>query len=117
MMQFHYDVMPKNFEGRYNLIYSDTDSLVYNIQHDEIYHSVKDHMTHFDLSGSDRVELKDNTHKNVIWKFKDETNSIPITEFVAVNPKCYSYNHLTKDDVIEHAQTSKGVSKYVATMR
>ena len=42
MMKFHYDVIHRSFEGRYNLIYSDTDSLVYNIQHDNIYQWIKE---------------------------------------------------------------------------
>lgn len=33
MMEFHCGVVQTEFEGRYNLIYSDTDSLVCNIQH------------------------------------------------------------------------------------
>ena len=37
MMDFHYNTIHKNFEGNYNLIYSDTDSLVYSIQHEDIY--------------------------------------------------------------------------------
>ena len=37
MMKFHYDVIHRNFEGTYNMIYSDTDSLVYNIKHYSIY--------------------------------------------------------------------------------
>ena len=31
MMEFHYDVIHENFKDNYNLIYSDTDSLVYSI--------------------------------------------------------------------------------------
>ena len=41
MMKFHYDIIHNSFEGRYNLIYSDTDSLVYNIQHDNMYQWIK----------------------------------------------------------------------------
>ena len=37
MMKFHYDVIHKNFENIYNFIYSDIDSLVYNIKNDDIY--------------------------------------------------------------------------------
>ena len=32
-MQFHYEVIHNNFEGRYNLIYTDTDSIVYVVRH------------------------------------------------------------------------------------
>ena len=41
MMKIQYDGMHKNFEKRYNSIYSDTDSLVYNIQPDDIYEWIK----------------------------------------------------------------------------
>ena len=36
MMQFHYDTIHANFNGNYNLIYNDTDSLVYNVNHADI---------------------------------------------------------------------------------
>ena len=54
MMKFHYDIIHNSFEGRYNLIYSDTDSLVYNIQHDNIYEWIKENKTHFDLRSCQR---------------------------------------------------------------
>jgi hypothetical protein len=41
MLDFHYNVIHKEFENNYNLIYSDTDSLVYNIYHDDIYDWIK----------------------------------------------------------------------------
>jgi hypothetical protein len=37
MMDFHYNVIEKEFHNKYDLIYSDTDSLVYNITHPDIY--------------------------------------------------------------------------------
>ena len=41
MMDFHYNTIHKNFEGRYNLLYSNTDSVVYQIKHDDIYEWIK----------------------------------------------------------------------------
>ena len=52
MMGFHYNVIEKNFRGRYNLCYTDTDSFIYNIQHDDIYEWIKENREVFDLSGS-----------------------------------------------------------------
>ncbi len=37
MMDFHYSVIHANLEGRYNLIYSDTDCLIHSIQHPDIH--------------------------------------------------------------------------------
>ena len=51
-MDFHYNVIHKNFEGRYHLIYSDTDSMIYVIQHEDIYDWIKNNSEHVDLSDS-----------------------------------------------------------------
>jgi hypothetical protein len=62
MMDFHYNVIHKNFEGKYNLVYSDTDSLVYHLYHEDIYEWIKENKQHFDLANSVRLELKDTTN-------------------------------------------------------
>ena len=67
--------------------------------------------THFDLSDSVREDLKDNKNKKVIGRFKDETNSLPITEFVALNPQCYSYNHPKKEPTIKNTKKSNNCLK------
>ena len=58
MMEFHYDVIHENFKDKYNLIYSDTDSLVYSIQHHDIYEWIKNNNQHVDLSDSLRPDFK-----------------------------------------------------------
>ena len=78
MMDFHYNVIEENFKDRYNLIYSDTDSMVYDIYDKYIYKWMHEHSEHFDRSESSKEWLKDSTNKKVIGKFKDETNSYPI---------------------------------------
>jgi hypothetical protein len=93
MMDFHYNTIHKNFESNYNLIYSDTDSLVYSIQHPDIYQWIRDNGQHFDLSDSKRSDMRDNTNKKVLGKFKDEMNTLLIKEFLALNPKVYSILH------------------------
>ena len=40
-MEFHYDVIHKEFENKYDLIYSDTDSMVYNIKTNNVYDWIK----------------------------------------------------------------------------
>ena len=117
MMDFHYNTIHKNFEGRYNLIYSDTDSLVYSIQHEDIYEWIKDNKEHFDLSDSIRPDMKDNANKKVLGKYKDEMNTLLTKEFLALNPKVYSIMHQDKNKqgevVDKNKKTLKGVSKTV----
>ena len=112
-MEFHYDVINKEFENKYDLIYSDTDSLVYNIYTDDLYDWIKNNKSHFDLSESKREDLKDNKNKKVLGKFKDELNSLIMTEFLTLNPKVYSikyYNNLENTE-IKNKKTLKGVAK------
>ena len=68
MMNFHYNVIHETFKTNYNLLYSDTDSLIYSIQHDDIYEWIKNNKQYFDLSDSLRPDLKDNTNKKVYEK-------------------------------------------------
>ena len=114
---FHYNTVSTNFEGKYNLLYSETDSLVYSIQHDDIYEWIKNNKQHFDLSDSIRPDMKDNTNKKVLGKFKDEMNTLLTKEFLALNPKVYSIIHQdmkTTGEIIEkNKKTLKGVSKVV----
>jgi hypothetical protein len=115
MLEFHYDVINKEFPNSYNLIYSDTDSFVYNIRTPDIYKWIKEHASYFDLSDSKRPELKDDTNKKVLGKFKDEMNSLVITAFIANNPKSYSIMYSTNLDntEIKNKKALKGVSSVV----
>ena len=118
MMDFHYNTIHKNFENRYSLLYSDTDSLVYSIEHDDIYDWTKQHDASFDLSESTREDLRDSKNKKVLGKMKDEMNSSLMKEFIALNPKVYSVTHEklneeTQKLEIENKKTLKGVSKVV----
>ena len=61
--------------------------MVYNIQRDDIYQQIKENTTHSDLSDSVRQDLKADENKNVIGKFKDETNRLPQTEICSSEPE------------------------------
>ena len=113
MMKFHYDVIHKEFENKHDLLYSDTDSLVYNIKDPDIYEWMKNNKQHFDLSDSKRKDLKNDDNIKALGKMKDENYSLIIPEWLALNPKVYSFKY--QDDVdnnnIENKRICKGVSK------
>ena len=119
MMDFHYNTIHKEFENKHQLLYQDTDSLVYKIQNPELYDWIKNNKQYFDLSDSLRPDLKDNGNKKVLGKFKNEMNSFIIKEFTSLNPKVYSiiHDHFDKDKqkviVDYNTKKLKGVSKAV----
>ena len=121
-MELHYNTIQANFPGKHNLIYSDTDSMVYYIQHEDIRKWVKQNKDHFDLSDSARPDMRDNTNKKVLGKFKDEMSSLLIKEVTALNPKVYSIIHQHEDEnKVFHEnynkKTCKGVSQVVVKKR
>ena len=70
------------------------------------------------MSDSLKPDLKDDTNKKVLGKFKDEMNSLLIKEFISLNPKVYSiihqeYNKETQEKYWRNKKTLKGVSKAV----
>jgi hypothetical protein len=96
------------------LLFTDTDSLVYEIFTDDLYADLPAHHEYFDFSGypHDRP-LFSNENKMVVGKMKDESTGHIMTEYVGLRPKMYSY--LTKpDDENEppkEAKRAKGIQK------
>ena len=92
MYQFHYEVIRANFSAR--LLYSDTDSLLYSIETEDLYTDLKlktNVATAFDFSNypTDH-ELHNSNHKKEILKFKDEFGGDIMKSFICVGPKMYS---------------------------
>ena len=76
---------------------------------------MKKHNHLFDLSETKRPDLKDDTNKKVLGKPKDENYSLLITEWLALNPKVYSYiyQQILNSNEVQNKKTLKGVSKTV----
>ena len=110
MYDFHYNYIKKKYNDRAKLLFTDTDSLTYEIEAEDIY---KDFWTDKDMfDNSDYPESSpyfDKTNKKIIGKFKDEACSIPIIEFVGLKSKMYSY---VKDNE-KGGKTAKGIKKNV----
>ena len=92
MMEFHYNVMEKNFSGQYNLLYSDTDSLVYHVKHSNFHRWMADNPDEFDL-GDMSDKYKSDANKGVFGKMKSEVGDKIVVEFCALSPKCYCYRY------------------------
>ena len=108
MYDFHYNYIKKKYADKAKLLFTDTDSLTYEIEAEDVYQDFWNDKEKFD--NSDYPESSpyfDETNKKVIGKFKDEASSIPIIEFVGLRSKMYSY---MKDNQ-EGERTAKGIKK------
>jgi len=110
MYNFHYNVMKPKYQDKIKLLMTDTDSLVYKVTTDDFYQDMYDNKEHFDMSEYDTSNpFYSNENKKVIGKFKDETPSSTITEFVGVRSKCYAF----KCDDSNISKKLKGITKCV----
>jgi len=115
MNDFHYNFMLKKFKREnIDLLFTDTDSLCYEIRKQNPYEVIAANKERFDLSSYPKDHpLYDATNKKVIAKFKNEAvdgQMDYITEVVGLRSKMYSYT--TEIDSAEHHRC-KGVKKYV----
>ena len=84
--------------------------MTYEIETDDVYEDFWADKDIFDNSDySESSKYYDNKNKKVIGKFKDEACGIPITEFVGLRSKMYSY---IKDNE-KSERTAKGIKKNI----
>ena len=110
MYDFHYNYIKSQYGDKARLLFTDTDSLTYEIEADDVYQDFWKDKHLFDNSDYPKnSSFFDDTNKKVIGKFKDEAAGIPIVEFVGLRSKMYSY---MKDNKQE-SRTAKGIKKNV----
>ena len=91
MYQFHYGTTRSSFDCR--LLYSDTDSLLYRINCEDLYRELEESnvLDQFDFSNyTEDHNLYSEENKRVVFKFKDEFAGDYIKEFICLKPKLYS---------------------------
>ena len=97
-----------NFNAR--LLFTDTDSLAYEINSDSVYEQCFKDRYLFDFSGySKDSDYYDISKKKVLGRMKDEFNGVKITEFVNLKSKMYSL--ISVDD--KEVNKAKGIIKKI----
>lgn len=108
MYMWHYDYIKPKYGDRARLLFTDTDSLTYHIKTDDLYKDMKNDNDQFDFSDYPKDHFcYDVSNKKVLGKFKDETSSVPIVEFIGLRSKMYSV--LLENG--KHKKTGKGIKK------
>ena len=110
MYDFHYNYIKQKYGSKAKLLFTDTDSLTYEIEAEDVYEDFwkdKDLFDNSDYPENSPYFYKKN--KKVIGKFKDEAAGTIIKEFVGLRSKMYSY---IKDNNKEE-KTAKGIKKNI----
>lgn len=113
MYNFHYDFMMKNFDANNcKILYTDTDSFMYEFIDKDIYNFMKMNPKRFDTSdfaSENPYNIKPFNEK-VIGVMKDENSGKIVKEFIGLRSKMYTYKMHEKSKVIKKA---KGIKKHI----
>ena len=92
MYEFHYDYIKNKYSNNSRLLFTDTDSLMYEIKTEDVYEDFSNDKEMFGFSYySTNSKYYDNSNKLVVGKTKDETAGVVIEKFVGLKPKMYPY--------------------------
>ena len=107
MYDFHYKHIKDKYNENAELLFTDTDSLMYEIKTEDVYKDMI--LEKFDTSNYPKDHfLYTDLNKKIIGKFKDEAGGQQITEFVGLRAKLYSFI-LDEDDI----KKAKGIKQSI----
>ena len=114
MCEFHYNYIKPKYGDKAKLLFTDTDSLMYEIQTEDFYKDisgdVKDRFDTSDYPPNHPSGIPTGCNKKVLGMFKDEVAGRCIKELLGLRAKLYSYKMLEG----EENKKCKGVKKSVA---
>ena len=116
MLDFHYDFMVEQYGSKQKLLYSDTDSLVYHVETENIFADISstENKHLFDLSNMPKpYNCMDNCKK--VLKMKSEAEAKRIEEWISLRPKCYAFSGVGVDSKrkTDSVRKCKGIQSHV----
>ena len=113
MYDFHYNYIKPMYKDKVKLLFTDTDSLMYEIETEDFFKDisgdVKDRFDTSDYPENHPSGIPTGINKKVLGMFKDEAMGKIIKEFVGLRAKLHSF----KMDEGEESKKCKGVKKQV----
>ncbi|KYQ47386.1 hypothetical protein ALC60_13588, partial [Trachymyrmex zeteki] len=111
LYEFHHEYMAPLFRNKCKIMYTDTDSLIYHVECDDVYDIMKRDINRFDTSDYSIDNPYDIplANKKVPGLMKDENNGAVMTDFVGLRAKMYALLVQGKKDT----KKAKGVKSSV----
>ncbi|XP_018393386.1 PREDICTED: uncharacterized protein LOC108772361 [Cyphomyrmex costatus] len=111
LYEFHHEYMAPLFREKCKIMYTDTDSLIYHVECDDVYEIIKRDIDRFDTSNYSvdnqyRIPL---ANKKVPGLMKDDNNGAIMTEFIGLRAKMYALRVQGQKDT----KKAKGVKSNV----
>jgi hypothetical protein len=117
MYDFHYNYIKNKYDDRAKLLFTDTDSLAYEIKTEDFYADIADDVkSRFDTSDYPKNHpsgIETGVNKKVLGMFKDEAAGKQIEEFVGLRAKLYSYKMASDSSGSVEHKKCKGIKKNV----
>ena len=113
LLDFWYGQMQRRYgHGRVKLLMTDTDSIVVQVTTGDVYRDMAEQLEQYDTANYPRSHpLYSSERDKTPLLMKDELGGIPMTEFVALQPKVYAYTAMGEQGAGQ--QKAKGTSKAV----
>ena len=125
MLNFHYDFIKQQYPGSTStLAFTDTDSLLYEIETEDVYADMRENHEHFDLSNypdnhplfrndsPETIKWLKSKNKKVVGRMKDEAGGEAILEFVGLRAKAYAFLQDAQGEIVQ-CKKLKGTKKSV----
>ena len=110
MYEFHYKYIKSKFDSK--LLFTDTESLVYEIKTKDVYEDFYQDKNLFDFNDYPlHSNFFDSGNKKVIGKMKDEFKGRKISEFVGLKSKMYSLISVDDEEVTKSKRVNKKIRR------
>ena len=110
MYDFYYNQLRGQYRDRCQLLYTDTDSLLLEVQTEDVFRDMASHAELYNTSDyPPEHPLHSTTNKKVLGKMKEECAGHLIAKFIGLRPKMYSILEAGEGNI----KKAKGVKKNV----